>query len=149
MLYAMKPPAPQQLQLQSSILHTLQNKSTQDGALYHEKEASAPSDQKPGGIEQKPSTTANGKGGALVPDLDIDADLLKQLPPMPKEWKPGDPIPGLDALLKRKEPITIEEREEKKQIEKKPAAFAFALNPDMDIEFGAGDSSSEEDSDDF
>ena len=148
MLYAMKAPAPQQIQLQSSILHTLQDRS-KDGALYHEKEASAPTEQKIGAIEKETSTKANGRADALMPDLAIDADLLKQLPPMPKEWKPGDPIPGLDALLKKKENRTIEKSEEKKEIEKKPAAFAFALNPDMDIEFGAGDSSSEEDSDDF
>jgi hypothetical protein len=146
MLYAMKPPAPQQIQLQSSILHTLQD-SSKDGALY-EKEGRVPTEERNGVLDKDARTKSNSKGNVLMPDLAIDADLLKQLPPMPKEWKPGDPIPGLDALLKKKETKAIVKREDKKESDKKPSAFAFALNPDMDIEFGAGDSSSE-DSDDF
>lgn len=94
-------------------------------------------------VDQKPSLKPAGESTKpLSIPKGIDGDLLKRLPPMPKGWKPGDPIPGL--------PNKQESKEEVKQTEQKPtppAPFSFALNPDMDIEFGVGESE-ESDSDD-
>ena len=92
----------------------------------------------------------------VLAGMNIPADVLKNLPPMPKEWKPGDPIPGLGGIqgpqgLKKQEEVSPPGQTDTTiMIKEKPKpqpAFAFALNPDMDIEFGAATSSSEDESD--
>jgi hypothetical protein len=94
-------------------------------------------------VDEKPSLKPTRESTQHFPiPKGIDTELLKRLPPMPKDWKPGDPIPGLPKK---------QESKEVKQAEQKPAPpappFSFALNPDMDIEFGVGESE-ESDSDD-
>jgi len=89
-------------------------------------------------VDQQPSERLEVTKPLSIPQ-GIDTELLKKLPPMPKGWKPGDPIPGL--------PKQQESKEVKQTKKAPPAPFSFALNPDMDIEFGVGESE-ESDSDD-
>ncbi|WPT14087.1 Mediator of RNA polymerase II transcription subunit 4 [Picochlorum sp. SENEW3] len=156
MLYMHKPPAPQTAQFQNSILYTLRSQEQED-ALYAPAVAEKKKEEDGGRIEQEQTKYVGG----------IDPELLKNLPPMPKEWSVGDPIPGLDTAAKEKMTTTkaaaelvlekkpidiINSKEAKEQTKKKPASgFAFALNPDLDadIEFGVdsdeGSSSSDDD----
>lgn len=129
LLYMMKPPAPQTVHFQNSILHTVFRK--------HEK---------PLYLERK--TTHDTQEQVRVDDTMVrsqtPSELLKQLPPMPKEWKPGDPIPGIGRDKQNIEADSIRN-------DRKPATFAFSLNPDMDVEFDVAESSDDEsdDSDDY
>ncbi len=83
------------------------------------------------------------------------ANILSKLPPMPIDWKPGDPIPGLPAppapkvLPEEAKPAAAarpQRPEEETAIHRQPvtaAAFEFALNPDLELVFEATDSDSE------
>ncbi|KAI8108882.1 hypothetical protein M9435_005299 [Picochlorum sp. BPE23] len=157
MLYMNKPPAPQTAQFQNSILYTLRSQEQED-ALYAPAVPEKKKEEEDGGRIEQEQPKYMG---------DIDPELLKKLPPMPKEWSVGDPIPGLDTAAKEKMTTTkaaaemalekkpidiIKSTEAKEQTMKKPASgFAFALNPDLDadIEFGVdsdeGSSSSSDD----
>eukprot|EP00890_Picochlorum_soloecismus_P000175 jgi/Picsp_1/1158/NSC_04639-R1_---NA--- len=134
-LHLSKPPAPQPPQLQSSILHNIgreyeeKRKRETDAHVGYIPEAT---------VDQQPSERLEVTKPLSIPQ-GIDTELLKKLPPMPKGWKPGDPIPGL--------PKQQESKEVKQTKKAPPAPFSFALNPDMDIEFGVGESE-ESDSDD-
>lgn len=122
-LYMLKPPAPQTAQFQNSILHTAF--SQHEKPMYMEQHATAEKEKKQ--EEKNP------------------LELLKQLPPMPKEWKPGDPIPGVEPVKKntKEVPPSVD------KAPKKPASnFAFSLNPDMDVEFDVADSSDDDSSSD-
>lgn len=109
------------------------------------------------------------------------ADLLKNLPPMPAGWKPGDAIPGLPAAAAQPPAVApvavapvhpsgagdataqisaerlvaavqaaapVEPAAPPPAPAPRPvsAAFNFALNPDMDLEFGGVDSDSDDSS---
>lgn len=127
-LYLVKPPAPQTAQFQNSILHTafIQHEK----AMYTEQHAEIKNKVE----ERQP---AAGAGGVSQQQQNPVEKLLQQLPPMPKEWKPGDPIPGL-----------VQEEKKPDKATKKPAGFAFSLNPDMDVEFDVAESSDEDSSSD-
>ena len=124
-LYMVKPPAPQTAQFQNSILHTAF--SQHEKPMYMEKHGPAEKEKEK---KQEEKNTV---------------ELLKQLPPMPKEWKPGDPIPGVEPVEKK----TKEVPPSVDKAPKKPASnFAFSLNPDMDVEFDIADSSDDDSSSD-
>lgn len=133
-LYMVKPPAPQTMQFQNSILHTAF--SQHEKQLYVEHH---------GDQDKKNKKVQSAEEDQAAPvTLDTKSvELLKHLPPMPKEWKPGDPIPGLDTVDSTKESLSKVEK-----MSKKPATFAFSLNPDMDVEFGIEDSDDDSSSED-
>ena len=163
MLYMNRPPAPQTAQFQNSILYTLRSQEQED-ALYAP--VAAMSEKKKKTEEEEGGHSKKQEQQQLKTMGDIDPELLKKLPPMPKEWSVGDPIPGLDTAakeqaaaevnLEKKPSVDIQPTHKAKEAEKqtkKPASgFAFALNPDLDadIEFGVdsdeeGSSSSSDD----
>lgn len=147
MLYMNKPPAPQTAQFQNSILYTWRSQEQAD-ALYEPVDV----------VPEKKTEEEDGRRIEQPKSIGgIDPELLKKLPPMPKEWSVGDPIPGLDTtkdkeiVLEKKESI-VDELKAKEKEQPKKSGFAFALNPDLDadIEFGVdsdeeGSSSSDDD----
>ncbi|DBA86022.1 hypothetical protein WJX77_010373 [Trebouxia sp. C0004] len=78
-----RPPNPQEWQLRASQLHQFQ-------AECDHKKAQAQADLRPLPLEAS-QDASSGVTPQLPPGL--------KLPPMPKGWKPGMPIPGLDELL--------------------------------------------------
>lgn len=174
-LFMMRPPAPQTMQFQQSILHQLASKAVGKGLeLYTAEGADGAGDGATDGagaikstIEKK-SRPGNRPGEAADASLkeratDTAADkvdmveVLKRMPEMPTGWKPGDPIPGATASTK---PVTAGSAEKTPTIAhsvakaekslaqpaKKPTGLALGLEVD-DLDFGLGSSSSGEDSD--
>lgn len=133
-----KPPAPQDLQFRASQLHKIEQEWQErhlksklarlhvPQTLPVEKLAARPSKMQV--LERK--------------DVLEPPTLMKDLPPMPPGWKPGDPIPGLPPI-----PPYVEKPPTKPQ--PLSAAFDFALNPEMDIQFGVSDSEEESSDDSF
>jgi len=81
-LYMMRPPAPQPMQLQQSILHTLAaGEAGKRQELYNV-------DKKPDMGVEKDVDSKQEAGKDML-------EVLKHMPEMPAGWKPGDPIPGL------------------------------------------------------
>ncbi|KAL0053026.1 hypothetical protein WJX82_011609 [Trebouxia sp. C0006] len=78
-----RPPNPQEWQLRASQLHQFQ-------AECDHKKAQEQADSKP-----MPSEASQGASSGVTPHLPPGL----KLPPMPKGWKPGMPIPGLDEML--------------------------------------------------
>lgn len=78
-----RPPNPQEWQLRASQLHQFQ-------AECDHKKAEEQADSRP-----MPSEASQGASSGVTPQLPSGL----KLPPMPKGWKPGMPIPGLDELL--------------------------------------------------
>lgn len=77
------PPNPQEWQLRASQLHQFQ-------AECDHKKAQAQADS-----SQMPVEASQGASSGVTPQLPPGL----KLPPMPKGWRPGMPIPGLDELL--------------------------------------------------
>lgn len=132
-LYLVKPPAPQTAQFQNSILHSAFRQH--EKAMYMEQHVGDTAEIR------KQKEAGEHVGGVFQQQPAVE-NLLQQLPPMPKEWKPGDPIPGLDRIEKKPEKASVE------KTTKKPVGFAFSLNPDMDVEFDVGESSDDDSSSD-
>jgi hypothetical protein len=167
-----KPPAPQELEMRASQLHQLQKKWEEMQQAGRAAAAYGPSSlaQQQQQQQQPPTTESiqTTQQKQKQPEIETLEAALKELPPMPKDWKPGQPIPGLPAVPPPVSP-TIEGDKEgkgapaaaaavveeskaqaaKPVVQAKPvsAAFDFALNPDLDIEFDVSDSEEESSSD--
>lgn len=165
-----KPPAPQELEMRASQLHQLQKKWDEMQQAGRVAAAYGPSSLALQQKQQQIPTTESvqiPEQQQKQPEIGTLEAALKELPPMPKDWKPGQPIPGLPPIP------TIEGATEgkgapapaaaatviseamkvqpiKPAVQAKPvsAAFNFALNPDLDIEFDVSESEEESSSDD-
>lgn len=127
--------------------------------LAGEYEASVQAGQRATAYAAAPAAVAQEARPAAAP-ASLE-ELLKTLPPMPAGWKPGDAIPGLPAPLAgaapappaAAPPAPPPPEDEDAVAPAVPtarplsAAFDFALNPDMELEFGGSDSDSEDSSD--
>jgi hypothetical protein len=152
-LYMMRPPAPQTMQLQQSILHTL----VADLVGKQQKLYTAGNHQK-NQLEDENDTQTNksrmdadaasskpvGAGDVVAMSTDLSPDMvavLKHIPEMPAGWRPGDPIPGLPKPRETgaeaaKIPLEPTAKAEKSpdQVARKPTSFALGLEVD-DLDF--------------
>jgi hypothetical protein len=168
-----KPPAPQELEMRASQLHQLQKKWEEMQQAGRAAAAYGPSSLAQQQQQQPPTTESVQKTEQKQKQSEIETleAALKELPPIPKGWKPGQPIPGLlpipppvySTIGGDKEgkgapapaaaaAVAVESNKAqavKPAVQAKPVsvAFNFALNPDLDIEFDVSDSEEESSSD--
>ena len=175
-LFMMRPPAPQTMQFQQSILHQLAaNMATKGNDLYNAKGGGPVVGANAGtALEHDTKTMTQNEGlraqegkpaeiGSKQQVVDM-VEVLSHMPEMPPGWKPGDPIPGLSAISKTGEaetakkpamqstidpgPTAANTEKPPAQAAKKPTSAGFALGLEVDdLDFGLGSSSSDEDSD--
>ncbi len=174
-LFMMRPPAPQTVQFQQSILHQLAASAAgKDLELYNAAGGVGAGDRAAGAAavvssaeqtaikkdsrqEKRPVEAAKAASKQATDKVDM-VEVLKRMPEMPVGWKLGDPIPGSASPTKPiaagnggKPPTTVQDvantDRSQAQPAKKPMGLALGLEVD-DLDFGLGSSSSSaEDSD--
>ncbi|GAB4822102.1 hypothetical protein N2152v2_009148 [Parachlorella kessleri] len=160
-----KPPAPQDFQLRSSLLHQFQR--DYEARQQQAQQAAANIAAAAAASSALTTGTAAAGAGAAPPPLSME-DILKT---MPAGWRPGAPsaaaaaaatpagaaagAAGAAQQAPEQQALSSEEEEDEGPAMpaiQRPALLSAALNlalsPDMEIEFGGGSSDDEDDSDD-